>query len=149
MFAVAEGRAQGLALEHRSPPSNAVGADQRRQPDDMGGQKETIMTRKTHLVVLPAALFGMLVAVGSARAAYPVCPAKSFTIHSGKPGSPIAAGTQFTVGDGQAALGNGCPATTARIRGTKKGTRVTARWTSCPGTLRRWSSNSARAVRST
>jgi endonuclease/exonuclease/phosphatase family metal-dependent hydrolase len=133
MFAVAEGRVHGAAHEHLSPPSNAIGADQRRQPDDMGGQKETIMTRKTHLVVLPAALFGMLVAVGSARAAYPVCPAKSFTIHSGKPGSPIAAGTQFTVGDGQAALGNGCPATTARIRGTKKGTRVTARWTSCPG----------------
>ena len=91
------------------------------------------MARKTHLVVLPAALLGMLVAVGSARATYPVCPAKTFTIHGGAPGGPIAAGTQFTVGDGQASLGAGCPATTTRIRGTKKGTRVTARFTSCPG----------------
>src|SRR5262245_54291972 len=111
-------------------PSGQIDHD---RPTTRAGKRRNIMARRSHLMVLPAALFGVLAAVASARETYPVCPAKAFTIHPGAPGSPIAAGTQLIVADGQVTLGTGCPAAHTRVRGTKRGTRVVARWTSCPG----------------
>jgi hypothetical protein len=85
------------------------------------------------------ALFAVLMSAGSftgrAAASWPMCPGGQFVVQGASlvPGGAPPGADAVSFSTTLVGLQSGCPAVTGRVRGTKKGTKVKVRWTSCTG----------------
>jgi len=99
------------------------------------------MSRPTCSVrLLPALLLasGLALPAPAARAPVPACEGGSFAVEMPEealvPGSAIAPPDAIVVGGGgSVAIASGCPEVAGKLRGSRKGTRLSAKWTKKKG----------------
>ena len=66
---------------------------------------------------------------------FPACPGGVFVVVGDPliPGGAPAFEDRLQLGGGQIAFSSGCPSTSMKMKPTRRGTKVRARWPSCPG----------------
>ena len=66
---------------------------------------------------------------------FPACPGGVFVVVGDPliPGGAPAFEDRLELGGGQIAFSSGCPLTSMKTKATRRGTKVRARWSSCPG----------------
>lgn len=82
-----------------------------------------------------AVLVSLAPLAGRGIASPPPCPGGQFVVQGPAlvPGGAPAGGDAVSFSSTLVGVQSGCPAVEGRVRGTAKGTRVKAKWTSCPG----------------
>ena len=91
--------------------------------------------RVTLLVVLALMLQPPTALQAKRKPRIPVCPGGTFVVVGDPliPGSVSSFEDRLQVGGGHVAFSSGCPVTRMRAKPTRRGTRLRARWSSCPG----------------
>ena len=89
----------------------------------------------TLLVVLAVMLQPPAALQAKRKPRIPACPGGTFVVVGDPliPGSVSPFEDRLQVGGGHIAFSSGCPATRMRAKPTRRGTKVRARWSSCPG----------------
>jgi len=93
------------------------------------------MTRTLYGLVPALVAAGVFLTLGSVEAKLPPCPGGRYLVFAGSvlPGVAMSGPDVITLADRTIAIASGCASTKARLRATRAGTKVIARWAGCDG----------------